>query len=156
MSSFCLCVCENITNECEKKIFVQEIKMIAQYYKRGIKFSLDWPEPIISCVQKDSLVVNILDSPESNNCELFLLPDGWYSNGKTDKIAFRERMRFLRDVSNVFIEKNYIVSIYLGQSGTLPEEFSNCVLKINNFIDFLMNTVGFNGVDDGIHINIIP
>lgn len=156
MSLICLSVVEDIRKHSEIVFYTQQIETLAKQHERGIKFFVDWSEPLISHIQKDSFVINILDCPESDNCELFLLPDGWYSNGRTDNLAFRERMKFLQDISSVFIDRKYNVELYLGQSGTHPEDFFNVTLKNNDLVDYLAKTVGVDGVDSGVHISVIP
>lgn len=156
MSLFCLCIVGDIKNNSEIAFFTQQIKSLAKHNNRGIKFFVDWSEPLISRIQKDSLIINILDSPASDNCELFLLPDGWYNNGNTNKLAFSKRMKFLQDVSNIFINRKYSVELYLGQSGTHPDDFFDVTLKNHNLIDYLTKTVGVYGADDGVHISIVP
>ena len=156
MSLFCLCVVENIRTKNEIVFYTQQIEIRAKHYKRGIKFFVDWSEPLMSHIQKDALVINILDCPEADNCELFLLPDGWYSNGQTNTLTLRERMKFLQNISKVFINGEYKVDLYLGQSGTDQEDFFDVTLKSNDLVDYLTKTVGINGVDDGLHINVIP
>lgn len=156
MSSFCICVVEDIKRDNELVFYMQQLEILAQNHKRGIKFFIDWPEPIISRIQENSLIINILDCPESNNCELFLQPDGWYSNGRTDKLAFRERMHFLQDIAKFFIYRKHSVDLYIGQSGADPEDFFDITLKSNDLADFLTKTVGVVGVDDGVHIGVIP
>lgn len=156
MSLFCLCAVEGIREKSENAFYTQQLEILARQHGRGIKFFVDWPEPIISCIQKDSLVISILDCSESDNCEFFLLPDGWYSNGQTAKLTFKERMEFLQDISNIFINRKYSVDLYMGQSGTRPEEFSDVILKNNVLVNYLINTVGVSGIDDGVHIRVIP
>lgn len=157
MSLFCICVVENIKKDSEITLYTQQLETLAKQHKRGIKFFVDWPEPLLSRIQKDSLVMNMNDSPESDNCELFLLPDGWYHNGRTNKLAFRERMKFLEDVSSIFIDRKYSVELYLGLSGTDPEDFFDVSLKNNDLADYLAKTIGVEGIDfDGVHIRIIP
>lgn len=157
MSLICLCVVENVKKDGKIDFYTQQLETLAKRHKRGIKFSVDWPEPLLSHIQKDSLVINILDCPESDNCELFLLPDGWYCNGLTNNLAFRERMKFLQDISDVFINGQCGVEIYLGLSGTNPEDFFDVSLKNDVLTDYLAKTVGVDGIDsNGVHISVIP
>lgn len=157
MSLICLCIVENIKKDSEIVFYTQQLETLAKQHKRGIKFFVDWPEPLLSHIQKDSLVVSISDCPESDNCELFLLPDGWYHNGRTNKLAFRERMKFLEDVSSIFLNGKYNIEIYLGLSGTEPEDFVNVSLKNTDLADYLAKTVGVDGIDfNGWHISVIP
>lgn len=156
MSLICLCVVKNVRKQSEIDLCTQQIEMIAKHHKRGIKYFVDWSEPFISSIQRDSLVINIVDSPESNNCELFLLPDGWFCNGQTDRLSFRERMKFLQDISNVFINRKYRVDLYLGQSGTCPEEVTSVRLCNHDLVDYLTKTIGIEGADNGMHICLVP
>lgn len=156
MSLFCLCVVEGAWKKSEKLLYEQKIQSIANHYNRGVKFFVDWLEPIMSTVPKESFVINILDSAESENCELFLLPDGWYCNGETNYLSFKERMSFLQDICNVFINDNYCINLYFGQSGTDPSEFFDVKLITKDLVEFLTKTVGTYGVDDGILISVDP
>lgn len=156
MSSFCLCVVEGIREKDKTVSYVQQIEILAKYYNRGITFTIDWTEPLASHIEKDALIINILDSPETDNCEVFLLPDGWYCNGETNYLSFRERMRFLQDICNIFINENYCIDLYIGQSGTNPSDFLEVTLKNNDLVEYLTKTVGTYGVEDGILISVNP
>lgn len=156
MSLICLCVVETIKMKLETEFYTQYLDMLAKQHKRGIKFCVDWSEPLLSSIQKDSFVVNVVDNPQADNCEMFLLPDGWYSNGNTNKVEFRERMKFLQELSGFFISRKHNVELYLGQSGTNLEDFFDVTLKINDLVDYLLKTVGVDGADDGVHISVVP
>lgn len=156
MSLFCLCIVNDVIKKNDIIFYSRCLKSLAGHHKRGIKFFVDWSEPIISHIPKDSFVINIVDSPKSDNCEMFLLPDGWYHNGYTNSLAFKERMKFLQDISDIFINGNHSVEFYLGLSGTRPEEFFDVTLKKGNLTDYLNETVGVDGAEDGLHISIVP
>ncbi len=152
MSLFCLCVVEDIKETDEIVLYTQQIEVLARCYKIGVKFCVDWSEPIISHIKKGSLIINILDSPESDNCELFLLPDGWSINGQTNMVSFIERMKFLQDISTVFNNRNYPIDLYLGESGTNFDEFLTISLNSKSLPEYLSKTVGTYGVEAGVHI----
>ena len=154
MSLFCLCVIDNFDKE-DLLTYTNQIEMHAKEYNRGIKYEVDWPEPIVEHIKKDSLIINIVDCPENDNCEMFLLPDNWYFNESTNKLPFKDRIKFLQDISELFINNSCSVDIYLGQSGTNPEEFIDVWLKNSDLVDYLTNTIGVYGIDDGVHINIV-
>lgn len=156
MSSFCLCIVEGIREKDKTVFYAKLIENLAKHYKRGITFTIDWTEPIASHIEKDALVINILDSLKTDNCELFLLPDGWYFNGQTNYLSFKKRMRFLQDICNVFNNENYCINLYFGQSGTDPSEFLDVTLKNNDLAEYLTKTIGTYGIDDGIHICVVP
>ena len=75
MSSICLFAAKGITAE-KKKKYIHDIQKLVIDYKRGVKFFIAWSESMVLDIQKDSFIVNIVDSPKSDNCEMFLLPDG--------------------------------------------------------------------------------
>lgn len=150
MSSFCLCV-TNI-QEKMKMFYEQRLCNIAQHHKRGIVFSIDWFEPTVSLRGKNSFFANLLDSPVSDNCEMLLLPDGWYYNGSTNVLGFRRRMEFLQDIANELVAENGFVEFYIGCSGTELQEYRSILIKNENLIDCLEMLFGVSGIDEGIHI----
>lgn len=152
MSLICVCVVENVKIESDKSEYIKRLKQFARYYNRGIKFNIDWSEPFVSCLQADSFVVNILDAPDSDNCELFLQPDGWFCNGRIDKTPFKVRMKFLEEICASFVNKKRSVMLYLSQSGTHPNDFERVTLRINDLVEYLTKTVGVNGIKDGVQI----
>lgn len=155
MSLFCVFVANGIAKRNEIEVCVQQIHALAQKYKRGIKWTIDWNEPTLTHIPTDALLVNILDCSNADNCELLLLPDGWYSNGQTNHQAFKERMRFLQDVSEVLCKWAGKTHLYLGESGSCKEEFVNVSVRCDCIAEYLANSVGITGVDGGIHIDLL-
>ena len=154
MSLLCLCVVENYESRRDSLLY-EQIKSIAERYNRGIKLGVDWTEPVVSHIKKHSLIVRINDTLHSDNCELFLLPDGWYSNCQTNAIPFRERMMFLQDLSAMLISQQYNIAFYIAESGTDPSDFQNISLKCEELAGYLTKTIGANGVDEGVYISIV-
>ena len=154
MSLLCLCVIENIDKN-DEILYSQQIEKISKLYGYGIKYGVDWIEPIASQIKCDSLIISITDCPTSNNCELFLLPDGWYANGQTNPLIFKERMIFLQEIASIFSTPKHTVNFYLAESGTDSKEYSETYLKSNELVCYLTNTVGVYGINTGVHIIII-
>ena len=155
MSLFCICVGGKV-GDIDVHCLKQQIKSLARHYNCEVEFSVNWAEPILSCFDMDAFTINVLDNLMSNNCDFLLLPDDWYINGLTNSMKFKDRMLLLRDISQTIINVNNTVNIYLGQSGTLPEEFTHFSIKVEELINFLSNTIGNDGVFDGIHIEVTP
>ena len=156
MSLFCFCVVDDYIEESKVQFYAIQIEKIAKKNNIGIKFHVDWIEPILSHIKKDALFINLVDSPGSDNCELLFLPDGWYFNAQTNEKTFKERMRFLQEISDILIKDKHCVNLYLGQSGTLLEEFIFVELKKNELVDYLTKNIGLYGVDEALHITIVP
>lgn len=153
MSSFCILYVSKLDNA-KKEFYINQIQVLAKEYKRGVKFYINWCEPGLPIYENDMLIVNVLDSQTSDNCEMFLLPDGWYSNGVSAKSLFRDRVKFLEDTLFLFICNGDPVELYIGQSGIQPEEFLTITLRWNEVADYLTKTIGINGTDDGMHITV--
>ena len=66
MSSFCLCVVNTLSKTDNSFLYAEQIKLLATQYGCNVGFCVDWPEPIASCFQNESLVINIMDVGESN------------------------------------------------------------------------------------------
>ena len=101
MSVLCVCIVENILSNSDRLNLMQQLELLAKRHNRGIKFFIDWDEPFISHIQENDFIINILDSPTSNNCECFLLPDGWCYNGNAEKVPFKERAKFLEEICSI-------------------------------------------------------
>lgn len=159
MSLFCLCVVDNIDRrrigEKNEMPFNKEIGILERKYKIGINYSVDWLEPIMMHFKEHSILLSISDSPMSSNCELFLLPDGWFVNGFTNEIRFKERMIVLQEISALFPIDQFDVNLYLAQSGTCCEDYTYIELKSSQLADYLTDTIGKQGIDMGIHIHVI-
>ena len=154
MSLLCFCVIENYKRS-NDPLLDKEVRSISERYNRGIKFGVDWAEPIASSIENHSLIISINDTPESDNCELFLLPDGWHFNLQTNAIPFRERMTFLKDLASVLVSRGYHIHLYIAESGTDLNDYINVSLRYEELIDYLSQTIGKDGVRDGIHVDII-
>lgn len=153
MSLMCLCIVENVLDE-DRLYFIQQLEILAKHHNRGIKFFVDWDEPFMSHIQEGAFIVNVLDSPTSNNCEWFLLPDGWSFNGISEKVPFRERTKFLQEICSIINGRKYSVELYLGESGTDPGKFLNIILENKNLVEYLTKTIGMSGADDIVHISV--
>ena len=156
MSLICLCIVKGLGKSGETDFYREPLKNLAKHYDRGIKFSVDWPEPLVLRLPQDALIINVSDRPESDNCERLLLPDNWYLNGQTNEVPFCERIKVLQEISAVFTDRQYRAEWYLGTSGTEPEDFSDTTVKNCDLTDHFVKTVGVHGADSGIHIIVIP
>ena len=88
------------------------------------------------------MIVNLLDDIACDNCEMLLLPDGWFFASKTNKLSFKQRMEFLHDIAALLLASNHSVEFYIGSSGTNPDEFLEISVKQAGFIDALALLIG--------------
>ncbi len=155
MSLFCFFAISSISEDNKLLLNNPYLEKIAQFYHIELNTSVGWSEPILTCIDKKSVLLNISDE-NTTNCELFLLPDGWYYNGKTNNIRFRHRMFLLQTISSFFICFKKGTSLYIGESGTNVDEFLTTSIRYELMTDFLDSTIGKNGVVGGLHVEILP
>lgn len=153
MSTFCLCVIDDIRKE-EKIHVFHQIEILAQKYTYGISECVEWEEPLLINLGQDSFVININDDCACDNCEMLLLPDGWYYNGKTNNKPFKQRVEFLLDISKILLNRNFSFSFYIGESGESINEFIDFEVAHLDLIQFLSETIGKKGIYTGFHICI--
>ncbi len=66
---------------------------------------------------------SIADDTCYDNCEMFVLPDGCFYNGRTNSIPFIKRMEVLQDVFSFFKCHGISAELFMGDSGGLLEEY---------------------------------
>lgn len=153
MSLICLCVTDNI-EEKETMFYKESLTKLVNCYECGVVFSINWTEPIVEYLKDVGFVFGLVDYWGSNNCEMLLLPDGWYHNGYTNDVVFKERIQLLADVANMLLERGHRVEFYIGCSGMEPEDFFDSEIKCSYFIEFLEKTIGTEGAEIGLHITV--
>ncbi|MBQ7603801.1 MAG: hypothetical protein IJU75_02490 [Clostridia bacterium] len=155
MSLFCFFAISSISEDNKVLLNNPYLEKNAQFYHIELNTSVGWSEPILTCVDKKSVLLNISDE-NTTNCELFLLPDGWYYNGKTNNIRFRDRMFLLQTISSFFTALKKDTNLYIGESGTNAEDYLTISLHYEMVADFLNSTIGQHGVMGGLHVIILP
>lgn len=153
MSLICLCI-TNIYGT-DRTMYKHCLAEIVKKYKRGVLFHIDWTEPIIEGL-KEEFSFFLTDSPNCIDCEMLLLPDKWCYGGNSNNSTFQQRMQFLQDIADILIKNSYQIEYYIGLSGTYPSEFQEVSVKCQYLTEYLTNTIGQTGADDGIHIIVIP
>lgn len=132
-----------------------EISRIVNKYGYSVFWGIDWVEPIITTLPSTVLLCNIADTSESNNCEMLLLPDGWYFNGRANTIPARTRMQVLEDVAEYVIDQGYPIEFFLGDSGTLANEYKHVHIDCHQLSDFLCNRLEEIDMDFSLRVTIM-
>ena len=60
MSLICLCV-TNVEKQEEQMHYQNRLIEIAKYHERGIKFAVNWSEPVLENIKGNKMIVNLLD-----------------------------------------------------------------------------------------------
>lgn len=151
MSLICLGItCPNTPDEFEK--LKQQLSLVAVKYRRGITFKIDWHEPLVDALVDYGMIFSLSDSPESDNCEMLLLPDGCYFNEQTDNISLQKRMLFLQELSKVIIATGHSVEYYIGLSGTLTAEYDTFMVQNRDLPLFLEKVISSFSPIYAIHL----
>ena len=151
MSRFCFCVI-SYNNDCEKKQLEERICIIVHNHNYGVTFGIDWDEPVVSSLKTNTLLVNITDSIDDPNSDMFLLPDEWILNGRRNTRCFNERMQILNDLASEFNSERRSVEFYIGDSGTEKSEFINIEVSKSQLVEVLKKTIGRLGDMIDVHI----
>lgn len=155
MSSLCLFVADLVEVN-DIKSLKKALCDISKKFERRIDFSIMWEEPMFFEFNvNDKLFFSISDSPDCDNCEMLFLPDGWVYNGKSNSINFKNRMSYLQCITDCVMESCQKLDIYIGQSGTEVNEFSNILVKRCFLSQILTETIGINGTESGFHFVVL-
>ena len=154
MSLICLCITD-VIEEKEKFFYMELLEQLASGYGCGVEFCFNWSEPIVENLKGEKYVFGLVDNRNSYNCEMLLLPDGWYYNGYTNDVRFRERMKLLADIAETLLGDGHCVEFYIGCSGMELEEAFDLEGKYCYFCDLLEKTVGTEGAEKGWHFIVL-
>ena len=150
MSKICLAL---ITNKSPEKEVIARIKSIVNRVGYEVFFYDRMEEPIIDAY-RNSYIISFADSKNHDNCEMLLLPNGWYYNGITNSLTFIFRMGVIKRVINELIGQGCHVEFFVGDSGTLYDEFCHYECNINEFSQ-LIATKYADGIDIDLHISFV-
>ena len=149
-----MCICAIKIKEDKFSSHYLNLQKIANKYCRGISFRADWSDPLIDSLKSTYHIISFSDSPTSNDCELFMLPDGWFFNGNTNFEPFAERIKCLKDIIDYLTNNGFFVDIYIGWSGLDRKDFYDIKIKPHNLVSCLTSTIGQHGSEFGLHISI--
>ena len=138
-----------------KQSLMCEISRIIHKHGYYIFGGIDWIEPIITTLPSTVLLCNIVDNVEYNNCEMLLLPDGWSFNGKFNIIPARERMQVLEELATYVIGQGHQVEFFLGDSGTLPNEYRLMHVTYYELSDFLWKQLKEINAGSAVRVTIM-
>lgn len=131
MSKVCVIVVgDNIDNLLKKKV-----DRIISDFGLGVFFELSYPEPFLSVFGgRYSLICNISDNHKYDNCEMLLLPDDCFFNGRSNPIPFHVRMTQIECILKTILEQTDNVDLFIGNSGTIYCEYDHYDIQIQDFL----------------------
>lgn len=152
MSKICAVVIANSTI-IDKASIKNELRRIASQYGKGIWFYEKYEEPFVKHFSK-CFVISFSDSTVYDNCEMLLLPDGCSFNGKINNNSFCERMKVIEEATKCLNALGYNSEIFIGESGTDYEEFSEIKCSSDNISDIIYKnyTDSYGVRENDLHI----
>ncbi len=137
MSHICMLFIHK-SNSQNYSVIENEIKRIVDKHGMGFFVEEKCDEPF---VDKSSLylVFSLSDNYEFDNCEMFLLPDGWICNGKSNKIPFINRMEVIQDCVIKLSKLKCQIEIFLGESGCQITDFIHLKCFPNEIANLINN-----------------
>ncbi len=109
-------------------------------------FESSYNEPLLARYMDKSIACSISDSALYDNCEMLLLPDQCWINGKTNDTSFLYRMKALGKALSEIEKYTETMELYMGESGTDPEDFDEMIISTIDFperANDLFNNTGF-------------
>ena len=135
MSKICIAVFDAVPN---RNALENMIKSLAISYNLGVAFTLAYIEPfLLEISDSNKLICDFSDGPNSDNCELLLLPDGCSFNGNKNISSFASRMMQLEVILIAILKQTDRVDLFIGDSGTALDSFEEYTFSI---CDLLKNT----------------
>lgn len=142
MSTICIGIVSGIVPE-DINHAKNAVSTIARSQHYSVFYDLEYMEPFLDCYPSTALIFSFADTPKFDNCEMLLLPDNCYFNGKTNAILFKDRMQLLYRTAKYFLDRLYSIEFYVGSSGVLYEEFTHHTVSIDNLVE-LLNMINTN------------
>lgn len=128
MSKICIAVFDAVSNSIALE---NMIKALAISYHLGVAFELAYEEPFLSEIcDSNKLICDFSDRPNSDNCELLLLPDGCSFNGSKNIVSFASRMARLEVILTAILKQAGSVDLFVGDSGTALDSFKEYTFSI--------------------------
>ena len=111
-------------NVAEPSEAVSIIRSVGKEYGIGVHFDIPQDEPFLCEYGCPDLLFTISDGDETDNCERFLLPDGWTINSVENPIPFAHRMKVLQQFADSLNNICARVEILVGESGMDLDDFA--------------------------------
>ena len=125
MSKICILVFK------ENEHLISKLKKAAENSNLGI-FFYDRIKEAFDDEHKGFVKASLSDNKVYDNCEMLLLPDDWYFNGRKNPKPFMSRMMIIRDLVSIIQSSNQNVELYVGESGVEENDFLEIECDANN------------------------
>lgn len=154
MSMICIGCINAQSQECHRNL-KSNISRLVHAHGYSVCWGIDWIEPIIETLPETTVLFSLTDGIEDDNCEMLLLPDGWFFNGRSNIISARERMQVLEELATYVIGQGHQVEFFLGNSGTLPDEYRHMHVAYYELSDFLWKQLEEINADSAMRVAVM-
>ena len=133
LSKVCIVIIQDYINP---TVLKRRIDDLMESFGLGVFYEQPVLEPFMSAFCKEySMICSLADNNKYDNCERFLLPDNCFYNGNTNSIPFMVRMSQLECLLRMILKVSKQVDVFIGNSGTLFDEYEHYQIGINEFAD---------------------
>ena len=153
MSKICIIIINNPADY--NPAIRKNVASIIERHGLGVFFDSICDEPLLTCFS-NHCSIEIADTPSNNNCEMFLLPDSCYFNGKNNSYSFKNRMKILQEIIEFLYDSKFKLDLFLGDSGTDYDEFKTIKSLPHQLAEILCNNYYDNElcVTNDLHVII--
>ena len=113
--------------------------LLQKTYGLGVCFDTPANEPFLQDYACPDLLFTISDTEETENCELFLLPDGWTINGAENPVPFVQRMKVLQQFAYSLSNICEWMEILVGDSGMDLDDFVLSEVKTKDVLNVMVD-----------------
>lgn len=132
MSSICLLRGRKVQNADDRLCAMIKQQITQMGY--GVFFWIDTFPASSQKIDASEFVCSFADDFQWDNCEMLLLPDGSFFNGKTNATPFYRRMEALGGVLQAIKAKMQAIELYVGgNGGDSMDEFDLVRTDIESF-----------------------
>lgn len=111
------------------------VENMVKKYNWGVFHELFYTEPFLEdfCIE-GYLLCSFSDNFEYDNCEMLLLPDNCYINGKNNVVPFQHRMLQMETILRAILTVVPRIDLFIGDSGTSLQNFIENSIEIHDFM----------------------
>lgn len=142
MSKICIIIFENNGSIYEN--FIRKMQPIFEQNNLSCFSKIGYIEPFfVDFDLSKYFVISVSDNKSYDSCEMLLVPDNCYINGKKSNNSFDNKMNNLKNILAAFFAFTSEVHLFIGDSGVLFDEFMHIRITLD---EFFMHTEKLNSI----------
>lgn len=145
MSKLCIAIFNNFPGIGNTK---KQIDLLLNSFNLGIFYEQSNDEPVLSEFQnKSNIICSLSDNCIYNNCEMLLLPDNCFLNGKSNAVPFQERLSQIEEILKAILNNAQKIDLFIGDSGANWDDYVHYDINIHEFLRIASSLNSMNPPD---------